>query len=111
MIFIDYSFVFSHSTLLSLVLILIFPLVECFIHEPLTRETGRPLPTSSTINKVHSFIHSFIHSIVYMYTTQQSSKHFKTMNFRSVLGQLNDSTSRFDVSLLKRVGGGSQSSP
>ena len=96
MIFIDYSIVFSHSTLLSLVFILIFPLVECFIDEPLARETGRPLPTSSTINKVHSFIHSFIHSIVYMYTTQQSSKH---------------STSRFDVSLLKRLGGGSQSSP
>lgn len=56
MIFIDYSIAFSHSTLLSLVLILIFPLVERFKYEPLARETGRTLPTSSAINKVHSLI-------------------------------------------------------
>ena len=54
MTFIDYSIAFSHSTLLSLVLILIFPLVERFKYEPLARETGRTLPTSSAINKVHS---------------------------------------------------------
>ena len=58
MIFIDDFIVFSQINLLSLVLILIFPLtVERFIHEPLAQEagTGQPLPTSSTINKVHSF--------------------------------------------------------
>ena len=42
-------------------------LVENFIHESLAWETGQLLLTSSTIDKLHSFIHSFIPSFIHSF--------------------------------------------
>ena len=52
-------FNFILYTNLQLVVLFFSPSVERFIHEPLARETGRPLPTSSAINEV-SYLYPMI---------------------------------------------------